>query len=545
MIIFKNLFFLSVLSGILLALGWPPLPLFPMIFLGFIPILFIENIIESNYKNTSHLQLFQFSYLAFLIWNALTTWWVCNASLPAGIFAIAANALLMCFPILLFHQTKKQLGDNIGYASLIFYWMGYEYLHHQWELTWTWLTLGNGLSMYPQVVQWYEYTGVFGGSLWILLVNIFIFIQINNIVKTTGGKSLLFGYVFKISTVSLLLIVFPVVVSVLIYRNYEEKSEKQIDVVIAQPNIDPYHDKFGGMTEEEQLNKLILISNMMLDSTVDYLVWPETAFGTDLLINEMEENDAIISIRLFIKNFPQLTLITGISAFKEYRPGEKLTPTARKFGNTYYDAFNSAIQVDNSENIPIYHKSKLVPGVERMPYPGVFKFLEKLTINMGGTSGSLATQDHRSVFFSHDSTGIAPVICFESIFADYLTEYVRNGGRAFFIMTNDGWWKNTPGYQQHLLYGRLSAIENRRDIARSANTGVSCFVNQRGDILQPTEFWKDAVIRGKINLNSGQTFFSKNGDFIGRTAAFVAVLLILVTFVSKATEKFKHRITRL
>lgn len=543
----KTLLTLSIFSGLLLAFGWPPLPLTPLIFVGFVPLLFIENIIFSNNKTTSNFQLFKYSYLVFLIWNAITTWWICNASLPAGIFAICANALLMCFPILLFHQTKKHFGEAIGYASFIILWLGFEYLHHEWELTWAWLTLGNGLSMFPQGIQWFQITGALGGSLWVLGVNLFLFFQIKGLWKAMAEKKFPAVEIARSTIGDLVLIIFPIIISVFVFSKYEEKSEKQVDVVIVQPNIDPYNEKFNAMTEERQLEKLLKLSASAVDSNTDYLVWPETAFWTQINTDAIENDEAIRKIRSFLKNFPQLILISGIDAVKEYAPGEKLSATARRYGNgeCCWDAYNSAMQIADGQKFFIYHKSKLVPGVERMPYPSLFKFLEPLAINLGGTFGSLGTQEYRTVFFSPDSIGIAPVICFESIFADYLTEYVRNGAQAFFVMTNDGWWKDTPGYKQHLLYGRLAAIENRRDIARSANTGVSCFINQRGEILQATEFWKDAVIKGKINLNSEKTFFSKYGDFIGRGAGFFSVLLILISFISRMTKKFKHRVTRL
>jgi len=96
-----------------------------------------------------------------------------------------------------------------------------------------------------------------------------------------------------------------------------------------------------------------------------------------------------------------------------------------------------------------------------------------------------------------------------------------------FIITNDGWWKNTPGYHQHLSFARLRAIETRRSIARSANTGISCFINQRGDVLQATNWWVATSIKGTINANDEITFYVKAGDYIARISLFVAALILL------------------
>ena len=172
-----------------------------------------------------------------------------------------------------------------------------------------------------------------------------------------------------------------------------------------------------------------------------------------------------------------------------------------------------------------------------MPYPAVFGFLEKLAIDLGGTAGSLGTQEERSVFISPNGISVAPVVCYESIFGEYVGEYVRNGANLIFIITNDGWWGNTPGFSQHLIYGRLRAIETRRSIARSGNTGISCFINQRGDISQATEWWKADVIKGSINSNSGETFYVKFGDIIWRGSFYISGIILLFALAMRFLPK--------
>ena len=137
--------------------------------------------------------------------------------------------------------------------------------------------------------------------------------------------------------------------------------------------------------------------------------------------------------------------------------------------------------IDTTDRFQLYHKSKLVVGVENMPFTHLFKPIEKLAINLGGTVGTIGTSKERTVFVrERDHLKVAAVICFESIFGEFCTKFVRNGAQLFFIITNDGWWKDTPGHKQHMAYARLRTIECRRSIARSANTGISAFINQRG-----------------------------------------------------------------
>jgi apolipoprotein N-acyltransferase len=525
----KTLWLLSGITGVVMWLGWPDLPFVPLLFAGFVPILLIEDSISKQHEKVSTLILFEHVYVAFLLWNALTTWWLTLASPAGAIVAILANAFLMSLPVLFFHKTRRKLGNVAGYISFIAYWLTFEYLHFQWELAWPWLTLGNGLAKFPVLIQWYEYTGVFGGSLWILLVNLFVFFAIQKFLFSKTGKRII-----SVSGISgvLLTIFLPALLSYVIYLNHEDRGVEQ-EVVIIQPNVDPYEEKFTGLTPRAQLERLIDMSLEKITPTTDYLVWPETALQFSMWVDSLNQHPVIRNLKKIIAKHPNTTLVTGIYAYKNYPNGDGATPTARTYrdGKCCYDAFNSAIQIDTTGFVPIYHKSKLVPGVERMPYPQIFGFLNNLAIDLGGITGSLATQEKREVFVSQQGFGIAPVICFESVFGEYVTDYINNGANAIFIITNDGWWGNTPGHRQHLRYASMRAIENRRSIARAANTGISCFINQRGDISQATKYDEQIAIRGLIKMNDTQTFYTRYGDVLGKSAGIATLFFVLVLVV--------------
>ncbi len=157
---------------------------------------------------------------------------------------------------------------------------------------------------------------------------------------------------------------------------------------------------------------------------------------------------------------------------------------------------------------------------------------------MGGTTGNLGSQEESSVFIADDSIKIAPVICYESVFGDYINSFVKKGAELIFIITNDGWWRNSPGYKQHFSFARLRAIETRRSIARAANTGISGFINQRGDVIQQTAWWQPDAISGELNVNDKITFYVKHGDYIARISLFMSVLLILY-LISAELQKDK------
>jgi apolipoprotein N-acyltransferase len=161
--------------------------------------------------------------------------------------------------------------------------------------------------------------------------------------------------------------------------------------------------------------------------------------------------------------------------------------------------------------------------------------------DFGGISGSLGRDSERKVFTTGDSTyRAAPVICYESIYSDYITEYIRKGGNVLAILTNDGWWGNTPGYKQHMNYARLRAIESRKWVARSANTGISCFIDPVGNVINPQPWDVASVIKQNVPTDSGQTFFVKHGDILSRAMSVVAIFLALLNVFMWGRKKFRR-----
>ena len=283
------------------------------------------------------------------------------------------------------------------------------------------------------------------------------------------------------------------------------------------------------MTEAEQVDRILSLAKEKTTTTTDFVIAPETAIPRGCVESELAYNYAIIEIKRFLKDYPNTTFIIGASTYINYpKSKENPTGTARPDPQTggWYDAFNAALLIDHSPEIQIYHKSKLVLGVEKLPFASLLSPLEDFAINLGGTFGSLGTEKEAQIF-ENEKGNIAPVICYESIYGDYVKDYINKGADAIFIITNDGWWEDTPGYQQHLAYARLRSIETRRSIARSANTGISCIINQKGEVLNPTAWWEQDVVAATINLNHEKTVYTMYGDLLGRVSVFIAALLLL------------------
>ena len=164
-------------------------------------------------------------------------------------------------------------------------------------------------------------------------------------------------------------------------------------------------------------------------------------------------------------------------------------------------------------------------GVERMPFQKYFFFLKSLNLNIGGTSGSLGEGNNPGIFSLNDSLKIGAVICYESVFGEYVGRLAASDANLLVIITNDGWWNESAGVWQHFGYSKLRAIETGKNIVRSANTGISGFINSRGEVIELTTRGVETSLSAKVELNNKQTFYSRYGDWIGRISVLMSLLV--------------------
>lgn len=515
-------------------LAWPPHNWFaPLLFIGLVPLLIaLKQITNTSDKKTGK-KVFLTAGLTFLIWNTASIYWVFNSinavntgfagtvvSLLVSLIPYGLGALLMTFSFWLYYRLSTYTNKKLaGYASLITFYISMEYLHQTWDLAFPWMTLGNGFAGMHQIVQWYEFTGVYGGSLWILLSNILAF---------EAYQQIKLQKQYKLVGIWALVLLLPIGFSIYKYKNYEEKSVP-VNVVTVQPNIDPY-EKYGATPAAEQMRILTHLSDSVAQTNTEYFIWPETAIPKYADEERIRTDNNFLLAQQFLSKYKNGTLITGIESVRFYN--DKRTISAKENPNGgFYDNYNAAVQIENSASVSFYHKSKLVPGVEKLPFPKLFSFLVPVFAKLGGSTGGYGWQEEPGVLYAYSGIGVAPTICYESIWGDWVAGSVKNGAQFIAIITNDGWWGNTSGKDQHLLYARLRSIETRRYVVRSANTGISGFINQRGDVVQQSKWWTRTALKADINLNDEITFYVNYGDLIAKFCvgfAAIAALFILV-----------------
>ena len=535
---------LSLLSAMLLSISWPTYGIPFFIFFALVPLMMMEHDITkfSKIKRKGWV-IFGLSYLCFVIWNIVTTGWLYGSKNPDGthsvmavVFPVLVNSLLYSFVFQLYHWYKKAQGTYWGLTFFVAIWMCFEKLHMSWEFTWPWLNLGNAFSEYPKIIQWYDTLGATGGSFWILLINVYAFYTLRIWEAGRKRKSLILNSAILVGAIAL-----PMLISVVKYNNFDEKPIGSVKVLMLQPELDPYTEKYS-KDSLTILNDLLTLAEQNSKGQIDYYIGPETSLPGFGSISErgFEQSTLLNNVKDFLSKHPKSVFATGISSHKFFQSNEQKPNAAYPVSDgSFVESYNSAVQIIPNQKVEVYHKGKLVPGVEIFPYINVLKpILGDAMLNLGGATVSLGIDEERKVFSNPFNKGkLAPIICYESIYGEFVTDYVKKGANFLAIMTNDSWWGVTQGHQQLMSYAKLRAIETRREIARSANSGISAHIDAKGDVLADTLYGDKTALFAEVKLYDKMTFYSRAGDLLSRISIFVLGFLVFYTLI----KKFQNR----
>ncbi|AZQ43885.1 apolipoprotein N-acyltransferase [Nonlabens ponticola] len=529
---------LSLISALLLWLGWPTYGFPALLFVAFVPLLLVERSIRVESKKARGWKVLGLAYLTFVLWNYATTGWLYNSTAFGMFFAVLVNSLLMALVFWVYHLFARRSTTGASLTFLVCLWIAFEWMHLHWEFSWPWLNLGNGFSEHTSWIQWYEYTGTFGGSLWIWLVNVVVFLSVLRFRQSKNPASL--SRMLKAIALPLFLIASPLLVSLLIAQQ-ELKSIGQVDVVILQPNVDPYDEKYD-LENTEFVSRLSDLLPDPASYNPDFIIAPETVLSRSIELSRVPYDRSLNQLKNLTAQYDDASFLGGVSLIDRFREENRVKRQTNYYaaGRFYYDDYNSAFFLSGNRATELYHKSKLVVGVENFPYKGILQpILGDAMIDLGGTVATKTTQEERSVFKSNDSIAVAPIICYESVYGDYVGDYVNNGAQFLAIITNDAWWDNTQGHQQHLSLARLRAVETRRSIARSANTGISAIIDPMGTIQQSLGYEKRGSIKGTIDLYDKITFYNTHGDYIARLASVLGLFTLLFAIFKRGKMKRK------
>jgi len=522
-----------LISSLAWILAWPPgiLP-----FLSFILLIPVIYLADSTHENTviaepwkSKIPLFIFLY--FLIMETISLGWISRLSLSGAFFTIILGTVLKTLPIYYLRWVWKKSSNprerNIGALGFMGIWIMLEWLsEHVFSFSWT--HLGLGLSGLYRFIQWYEYTGSLGGTLWILALNLLGYELLKYSFAQINPSRLKIRFCFLIWLGVLLA---PSLISIMRYESYEDFRNRHynqnyhhdVPIVWVQPNFNPRTQKFDSSLWKSQLNQLIHFSKDSGKPNTEYFIWPETSLEPWHGLDEdhLLQNPSIYQIRKFLTHYKNASLVLGATTFKTL---------GKSNSDTLW--FNSAIQLGNDENVQVYHKQILVPGVEKSPFQwgsssSLFsnsknkdprKWISNSTTSpfmfLGGIPHYFVQDGNPKIVYAQSGLGLGVLICFESAFEDYARQPCLQGAGILAIISNDAWWGNCPEPYQHRDYARILAIENRRSLVQSSNGGLSYMISQTGCIEKELGLSKQGSQSGNLDLNEEITLYTQYGDWI-------------------------------
>lgn len=531
-------FLLAFATGIFLSISFPPLKFGFFATVGFVPILFLIDKLE-NYK-----QLFRYSYLAFFFFNLFTLYWVGGWSKEADPFLMVGCVLLILFhPVLFFLPmwfymfVKRNIGGGLHLLIFPFVFVLFEYSRSITELAFPWLTLGNTQTYFVEKIQFVEFTGVYGLSFLILVVNVLFYMSLKRIFE---NKTFFSWDVLKYLVLAIFIYILPDFYGFYVLRNADKEVKKEMKVGLIQPDINPWLKWEGTLSDQLELYMGMTKKLVEENPNVELIVYPETAITYYFLLSQYR-----YYFNWFKNEIDKLNvaILTGFPDAKFYDDASKAPPSSHLIKETgqRYDAFNAmGLFIPNENKVQKYAKMILVPFGERLPYADTFHFLiEPLQWGVGisnwakgrdTTVFEMKTRDGNLVKFSG-------LICYESIYPTFVREFVKRGAQFLVVITNDSWYGNTSGPYQHFQYSILRAIENRRSIVRCANGGISGFIDPYGRVKRKTRFHEKTQIADVITLNDKKTFYTRHGDLI----VHVAFAVFIFSFGFAVLKKFKTK----
>ena len=538
----KNLnpYISAILSGTLLVISFPPIPFFILAFIAFVPILLTlsEDLVKRRYL---------LLYITFFIYHSGTNWWIGSWQADTDPY-LTASSIILAFvhpfffmvPFGLFFIVKKRISKNVALWSFPFFWTALEWAHNLGELSYPWLTIGNTQIYNVYWVQFIDITGVWGASFLIVMLNVLI-VKLIQLYGLSKNLSAIFTRISGIAyTIAIsVIIAIPIIYGIFRYKQYSHeklKSENpQVSVGIIQPAINPWRKWEISVDGMINLHFDIADSMISVGKKPQLIIWNETAIPRYTQVTVPHDYRYLTEW----VNKSGVSLFTGFSELQFYTEENK-TVTARIDEGSdggYYEPYNSSMLITpNDSGFPqSYRKMRLTPMAERLPYSEQIMFMKSWFEWGVGISawGIGKEQKNLVVKNSKDSAILGPIICIESIYPEFVANTAKNGAEFLVIITNDAWYDYTPGPEQHYLIAAMRAIENRRYVARCANTGVSGVISPMGKTISKLPQYQRLGLYEEIPLIKTITFYSEYGDWFGLLVFLISIIMIITAYTRK------------
>jgi apolipoprotein N-acyltransferase len=518
-----NILILPIISGICMHQAWPTNGWFPLLFVGLIPWLFALNFFANLETKWRFIGILVASFIAHYSWIALSLNWLEATSPKTYQIAVILESFTLAL-VMIFIPSKS----NNSWFRIVFIlsaWLAIEYFNQNWMIGTPYFILGHGFGMNPAMIQFYEFIGIEGGSLLLLLINLVGYVLLSKLMDKQPIKKVGLLYV---------LLFLPYILSVFTFSPAEKTdTQKSENVVVLHTFINQAAEE---LTSNPKLavDSLWKQSEKYIDSNTSVLVWPETIIVQLGWLNGLPSELAYQTLVEKLKLYPNLSLCIGGYGYSVTKEGAE-DPYARFFeaANIHFLTHNVAVTLNNSGRWPVRSKLKFIPFQERIPFLKQFPSMANFADIVGSNTMVSYYEKSEDIHKTFKGTSYAPILCFESIYPLDMAAKA-NESQFIVILANENWNKDLSGSTQYLYTNVGMAIQSRVPIVRSSNSGTSAILNSKGVILE-TKFADDiGAIRKEISIReAGQSFYNRISGVFYNIASIVFVVFIFLSLLKK------------
>lgn len=502
--------FLILMSASLLIVSFPKMNQPLLVWFAFVPLLYVAEKQSSFRSFLSGWLCGLLFYIGLVYWIVVVTTTYGNLPYPLGILLmvlLSAYLALYCGSALALSR-YVELKTSVPLPLLFpFFWVSMEYVRSFLFTGFPWQNLGYSQYQMKTIIQSSDITGVYGISFFIVWVNGTVFLLLKALeCRRIPWKSLV---------PALLLLVFHLLYGTIRINAIEKLAAQAppFTVGVIQGNIDQ-GIKWDVRFREQALAIHQALTLNALKENAELVIWPESATPFYFQSEPYYQN------ALF-------DLIEGTGAYLVVGSPSMIHDNHRTL------QYNSAFLLSPAREVAgRYDKMHLVPYGEYVPLKTLFFFIDKMVQAVGDFSPGQAIS-----LLKLPGAPFAVLICYEIIFPDLTRRFVKDGARFLVNITNDAWFGNTSAPYQHFSMAVLRAVENKRFLARSANTGISGLISPTGEIRSASQLFTEASLTGTIKLLSTATFYSTYGDVFSLCISAASVLLLALAAASRQTHR--------
>lgn len=478
-------FFCAMSSAILLTLSFPQMNFFYLSWIGLIPLLVAL-------KGKTLRQSWNVAYLTGLLFFWGTLYWFVHVTFIGAFFLLAYLSVYFgLFGVGYYFFARGKPAMRLFLLPCC--WVLLEYARAHFLTGFGWASLGYSQYKNLWILQSADVSGVYGISFLIILVNVFLAEWLSIGRKNKNQLWILTGLVIGIMSV---------VIGYGVVRFDQYKPTGQgVQVAVVQGNVDQ-ELKWSRTQWPMIMDQHMELTQQVAEKHPALIVWPETAFP-GFLWEDAEDLRRVVTLA----EKENVNILVG------------------SIVHEVDDYYNSAVLVEaNGHTDQVYHKLHRVPFGEFIPFR---KYLPAIINDMIPIGDLTAGREHK-IFHLTKDVFFATVICFEDTIDSLTREFTKHGAQFLVNITNDAWFKRSKSPYLHLQGSVFRAVENRRSLIRSANTGVSAIINRRGEIegqikdYQNNSIFVSGVLVGVVEQSSELTVYTKLGNiFVGLCAGFL------------------------